>query len=98
MKFRIGDYVQVIKTPDPWEGSGEVDPEHHIGHIGIVVEVERGSEFDDFEGMAYVRFPYTGAKWTEPKGICCCERNIEFEALLLISRPEHSMCQTTVEG
>lgn len=72
---QVGDYVLVSSLPESWEGSGEPDEDRQalVGHVGVVVEV---TEYD-----AFVCFP--GLK----DAVMVAQRNIEFEALTVISSP-----------
>jgi len=91
MKFQLGDYVQVIRTPDPWEGSGESlkDRESYLEHIGIVVGVENGFDvtnheksFNYYYDMITVRFHCCSVDREEIH-----QRNIESFSLRLVARP-----------
>jgi len=91
MRLRAGDYVQVIRTPDPWEGSGEElkDRESYLEHIGVVVEAneEVGNREDgEYYDMVLVRFPRYDTLKEETT-----QRNIESFSLRLMSRPYTSI-------
>ena len=89
-KFQRGDYVQVIRTPDPWEVCGETlkDREAYLEHVGIVVEIDEGfnqrfaSESKEPYDKLLVRFPCCVHDWEETH-----QRNIESFSLRLVSRP-----------
>ena len=74
--MKIGDYVKVVKVPDPWEGAGESDSDREslLGHVGVIVEV---GAVDD---LALVRFPSVGY-YDEETG----QRNIETSALEIVA-------------
>ena len=75
--IQLGDYVLVICQPAEWESSGEEqeDLEAWVGQVGIVVEVD--SELQ----QCLCRFPsFDNENETG-------QRNIEWEALTIVSRP-----------
>ena len=90
--MRVGSYVIVISIPAPWESSGESpqDLYSYVGHIGLVVEVS-GPLSDHSKGTAFVRFPFLYAD--DRTG----QRNIEFEALALVSSPTFELPRVCVD-
>lgn len=81
MNFKVGDYVEVVRAPDSWEGSGESEEDRQafIGHVGRVGEVV--AEVDD-DFMLYIIFnDYFASEGT-------AGRNIEGKSLKLVSRPD----------
>lgn len=93
MKYQIGDYVQVVRVPDPWDGSGESEEDRrsYVDHVGIVAELEedflkdeQGNPID----MLLVRFPCSVHDWEYTT-----QRNIESTSVRLISRPDKEIDQ-----
>lgn len=87
--FPFGCYVKVIRTPDPWESSGESDDDRadYVGHVGLVVEGPDGQE----NPLYLVRFP-------SHKAEAAGQRNIERSALGFVSDPVAPICDTCLEG
>lgn len=81
--MQVGDYVLVKYTPAYWEGAGEDNIEHYIGHVGVIVEATAVTEPDD-ERFYLVRFPDRNNERTG-------QRNIESSALRHVSSPDHPL-------
>ena len=98
MKYQQGDYVQVVRTPDPWDASEYLkDREAYLEHIGIVVEIDEnffaGTESLKEHSMLLVRFPCCIHDWEETH-----QRNIESFSLRLVSRPYVELDQPLFGG
>ena len=72
----VGTYVRVTKVADPWEGGdSDEDRQTYIGHVGIVVEVDKAGDHRYSEAMYLVRFPnpakehQTGQRWFEESAL-----------------------------
>jgi hypothetical protein len=98
--MKVGDYVKVIKKPEHWEGGGEElkDLYAYVGHIGVVLETDFHKAWYPSRGMVLVRFPDTKDKtdYEGPWGFG--QRNIEFEALEVVSSPQFPLPRICVES
>jgi hypothetical protein len=102
-QLQIGDYVMVVKTPQPWDGAGE-DPDDRmalIGHIGLVVELDLDEMWKTIsgceEGMTFIRFLILDTE-DQIRENMTPQRNIEINALQLVSRPNKPMPQFLVDN
>lgn len=87
--WKVGDYVQVIKEPLPWEGAGESreDRISLIGHVGILLELDTDEEWASItECMAFVGF--VGLHTNKAP-----QRNIEVESLEFVTRPKRPLSE-----
>ncbi len=91
-KFRLGDYVQVIATPDPWESSGETDSDRaaYVWHVGVVVEGPVNLD-DGMPATYLLRFPDSRRERTG-------QRNIEETVLTFVSRPRDELPLACIDG